>query len=354
MKKILLFLSLLISITLFATEPEGYYSSAENKANNTLRLALQSIIKNHTVISYNNLYNVYLSSDIDSAGYIWDIYSTCQFIPGTDENHSGAASSVCESYNREHTVPKSWFNEQSPMVSDAFHIYPTDTKVNSQRGNYPYGECSNGISLGGHALGKLGTSTFSGYTGTVFEPVDQYKGDLARTYFYMATCYAGKTLNIGNGSVVFTSDANLTNYADSLFMKWTREDAVSQKEITRNDSIYKVQGNRNPFIDHPELAEYIWGNKKGQVWHESSTGITPVYTVTVSVYPIPASTYITISSTATDKINYQIYSIQGVLLEQGTTPTRQQVDISSLTDGIYLLKTTVNDQTSIHKIVVNR
>lgn len=102
----------------------------------------------------------------------------------------GQYSTLGDCYNREHSFPKSWFNDDSPMVSDAFHIYPTDGKVNSQRNNYPYGECANGTTLSPNgkvkALGKLGTSTFPGYSGTVFEPDDEYKGDFARSYFYMA------------------------------------------------------------------------------------------------------------------------------------------------------------------------
>ena len=85
------------------------------------------------------------------------------------------------------------------MVSDAFHVYPTDGKVNGQRSNFPFGECSGGTTLSG-GKGRLGNSTFSGYSGTVFEPADEYKGDFARTYFYFATRYQDKMTSIGSES----------------------------------------------------------------------------------------------------------------------------------------------------------
>jgi ATP-dependent DNA helicase RecQ len=115
-----------------------------------------------------------------------------------NQKKCGNYSTVCDCYNKEHSVPQSWFSSKSPMVSDAFHVYPTDGKVNGQRSNYPFGECTGGKTLTADALGRLGTSTFSGFSGTVFEPVDDYKGDFARTYFYMATRYANQCESWGN------------------------------------------------------------------------------------------------------------------------------------------------------------
>lgn len=152
------------------------------------------------------------------------------------------------------------------MVSDAFHIYPTDGKVNGQRSSFPYGECASGTTLpscnGVDALGKLGKSTFPGYSGTVFEPVDEYKGDFARTYFYMAACYNDKIASWSSPMLAGNSYPCYTTWAVNLLLKWNEQDPVSQKEIDRNNAVYKHQNNRNPFIDHPELAEYIWGDKQ--------------------------------------------------------------------------------------------
>ncbi|HRS68145.1 MAG TPA: endonuclease [Paludibacteraceae bacterium] len=267
MKKMILgLIVLVVSVTLFAAPPASYYTNANGKTSDALRVALQDIIKGHTVVSYDNLYKLYVASDSHPDGSMWDMYSTCTWTHG--EKKCGSYQNVCDCYNREHSVPQSWFSSKSPMVSDAFHVYPTDGKVNGQRSNYQFGECSGGKTLTAEALGRLGTSTFSGYSGTVFEPADEYKGDFARTYFYMATRYANQCESWGNH--FSTANNGLTAYSVDLFLKWHRQDPVSEKERVRNDAIYGInnttgykQGNRNPFIDYPCLAEYIWGNKKG-------------------------------------------------------------------------------------------
>jgi endonuclease I len=267
MKKMILgFIVLVVSVTLFAAPPASYYTNANGKTSDALRVALQDIIKGHTVVSYDNLNMLYIASDSHPDGSLWDMYSTCSW--QHNQKKCGNYSTVCDCYNKEHSVPQSWFSSKSPMVSDAFHVYPTDGKVNGQRSNYPFGECTGGKTLTADALGRLGTSTFSGFSGTVFEPVDDYKGDFARTYFYMATRYANQCESWGNH--FSTANNGLTAYSVDLFLKWHRQDPVSEKERVRNDAIYGInnttgykQGNRNPFIDYPCLAEYIWGNKKG-------------------------------------------------------------------------------------------
>ena len=257
---------LVVSVTLFAAPPASYYTNANGKTSDALRLALQDIIDGHTVVSYDNLNMLYIASDSHPDGSLWDMYSTCSW--QHNQKKCGNYSTVCDCYNKEHSIPQSWFSSKSPMVSDAFHVYPTDGKVNGQRSNYPFGECTGGKTLTADALGRLGTSTFSGFSGTVFEPVDDYKGDFARTYFYMATRYANQCESWGNH--FSTANNGLTAYSVELFLKWHRQDPVSEKERVRNDAIYGInnttgykQNNRNPFIDYPCLAEYIWGNKKG-------------------------------------------------------------------------------------------
>lgn len=159
------------------------------------------------------------------------------------------------------------------MVSDAFHIYPTDGKVNGQRSNFPYGECANGTTLpscnGVDALGKLGKSTFPGYSGTVFEPVDEYKGDFARSYFYMAACYNDKIASWSSPMLAGNSYPCYTTWAVNLLLKWNEQDPVSQKEIDRNNAVYKHQNNRNPFIDHPEPRGVYLGR---QAEHRMDSG----------------------------------------------------------------------------------
>lgn len=266
---ITLFLSLVLfaNLTIFAAIPSGYYIAADNKKSTALLAALHGCIDGHTTLSYSSLENYYDDTDLTADGYIWDMYSTCKF---TINDDGGSQSRICDVWNKEHSVPQSWFGEASPMKSDLFHVYPTDARVNNFRSNYPYGETSNRSYIDGDpkALGYLGSSNFSGYSGKVFEPVDQYKGDFARTYFYMVARYLDKSFNKSeNGKVVFTysnGTTGLTTYAVNLFLKWHRQDPVSQKEIDRNNAVYKHQKNRNPFIDYPYLAEYIWGEKKNE------------------------------------------------------------------------------------------
>ncbi|MBO7408596.1 MAG: endonuclease [Paludibacteraceae bacterium] len=254
----------------FAAIPENYYASIAGKNGANLLSTLHSIIDNHTVIPYSSLedyyphidffYNAELEQDT-----LWDIYSTCTF---TMDHANRQQSDFCHGWNKEHTVCQSWFGN-GDMVSDLFQVLPTDARVNNLRSNWPYGETdtrNDKVTKGVKALGHLGGSSFPGYTniGTVYEPDDQYKGDIARIYFYMVARYLDEYLNASNGSTMFTYVQNttgLTDYSVALLMKWHRQDPVSQKEINRNDSVYQFQFNRNPFVDYPYLAEYIWGEK---------------------------------------------------------------------------------------------
>lgn len=261
-----------------AAVPAGYYDKCEGKSGKELLQALYSTISDHTNVGYDGLWNVYKKSDVRPDGTLWDIYTTKAW--QSNFTKCGNYSVVGDCVNREHSLPQSWWGGgKATQYSDAFHLYPTDGKVNGQRSNFPYGECANGTRLPSNgsvqALGKLGNCTFSGYSGTVFEPDDQYKGDLARSYFYMAACYNGIVSNwrSGNGDKVFAGNNYpvFTDWTLRLLLKWSRQDAVSEKETNRNEAIYTFQRNRNPFIDHPEMVEHIWGDKKTQPWYSNAT-----------------------------------------------------------------------------------
>lgn len=251
-----------------ASAPAEYYKSCEGKTGQQLLSALYAVIGSHTTVSYDGLWEVYKTSDVRDNGTVWDMYSTKEWVVG--QQKCGNYKVVGDCINREHSFPKSWFNDAKPMYSDAFHLYPTDGKVNGQRSNYPYGECSGGTTLPGSgtvkALGRLGKSTFPGYSGTVFEPVDEYKGDFARSYFYMATCYYDKIGGWNSDMLAHNNYPAFSSWALELLLKWHRQDPVSKKETDRNDAVYAYQHNRNPYIDHPELVEYVWGSKTGSPW----------------------------------------------------------------------------------------
>ncbi len=275
-------LSLTVAGQASAEAPAGYYSTCEGKKGAALLSALCDKIGSHTDVGYDGLWNVYKTSDVRANGKVWDMYSTKEWTVG--QEHCGNYSYVGDCINREHSMPKSWFSEGSPMKSDAFHVYPTDGKVNGQRSNYPYGECSGGTTLPSHgsvrALGRLGTSTFPGYTGKVFEPDDEYKGDFARTYFYMAACYNTKIKGWSSDMLAGNSYPAFKQWAIDLLLKWHRQDPVSPKETARNEAVYAHQHNRNPFIDYPDMVEHIWGDDTSTGW--SSTG-TPRATIATPV-----------------------------------------------------------------------
>ena len=253
-----------------AAIPENYYSSVDGKKNaDAILTTLCAIIDDHNVIAYSGLEPYYAQTDFYN-DTLWDMYSTCTFYM----SHANVPqSAVCDGWNKEHVCCQSWLGS-GPMVSDLFNVYPTDARINNLRSNYPYGvvATNNGFSKDPdhHGLGKLGTSTTSGI-GVCYEPDDQYKGDFARTFFYMVARYRNNVLNSGNGAKMFTSNpTNFTAYSLSFLLDWHRQDPVSQKEIDRNQAVYGIQHNRNPFIDYPELVEYIWGNKIGQTIDLSS------------------------------------------------------------------------------------
>lgn len=161
-------------------------------------------------------------------------------------------------YNREHTLPRSWFKGSRLLESDLYHVYPTDGYVNNRRSNFPFGEV--GISIWESTNGsKVGQNTFGNYTKTVFEPIDEYKGDIARTYFYMVTAYEDIVPLWRSDQLSESSYPGLSEWSLQLLLKWHRQDPVSLKEVRRNEEVSKIQGNRNPFIDYPQLVEYVWG-----------------------------------------------------------------------------------------------
>ena len=311
MKKLYSFFLLLVITASFAQIPSGYYNTATGTGY-TLKTQLYNIIKGHTDKGYAGLYTTYQTSDVDNFyendGTVLDMYS--ENPSGTDPyNYSTGTTQRCGSYsvegdcyNREHIIPQSVFNEQSPMVSDAHFITPTDGKVNGIRSNYPHGTVASATYTAQNG-GKLGSSSVSGYSGTVFEPVNDFKGDIARMYFYFATRYentvAGYSYPMfdGSGNKVFT-----TAFLNVL-LAWNTQDPVSAREIARNNAIYVRQNNRNPYIDHPEYVNQIWG---GTPSGDTQAPTTPTSLASTS----KTATSITVAWTgSTDNIGVTGYDV---------------------------------------------
>ena len=273
------------SVTPAASLPT-YYAEIDGKSGKSLFDAVHVVAKvGYSSLGYKGLWTAYKTTDVRENGMIWDMYSDCSWTAGSDQ--CGGYKKECDCYNREHSIPKSWFGgSESGPGCDIFQVVPTDGYVNNKRSNDAFGEVSSAsYSYDGAKLGSAksititGGNTIAGNTGatisasgTVFEPRDEYKGDFARGYFGTMIKWANgdyQAFTSGDGSKIFSSNYStgafgLTKYGVALLMKWHRQDPVSKKEVDRNNGIQQTQGNRNPFIDYPYLAEYIWGEKAGE------------------------------------------------------------------------------------------
>ena len=259
MRYLSLLATLLVSAAI-AQPPAGYYDSAAGLTGEPLREALRDIIGPHTVIQYSQLWSAFTTTDRKPNNTVWDIYSDVpdgtppySFAFATDQ--CGTYDSEADCFNREHTFPVSWFNDVPPMNSDLFHIYPTDGWVNQQRGSWPYGEVSSAAYTSQNGSMR-GDCDWPGCSGTVFEPIDAYKGDLARGYFYMLTRYMNES---GSWPAPILLNGEFVGWTESLLLAWHTQDPVSQKEQDRNNAVYQLQGNRNPYIDNPTWVYSIWG-----------------------------------------------------------------------------------------------
>ena len=253
-------------IQIYAQIPSGYYNTVNGKKGSELQVALNQIVNNHRSVTYTEVWNYYQYTDLKPNGKIWDIYSdnpqgtpAYEFQFRTNQcTNIGSSEGVC--YTREHSFCQSWFGGgQAAPYTDIFHLYPVDGWINTLRNNNPYGivvtptrTFTNGS--------KMGINTFPGAPSvTCYEPIDDYKGDIARSFFYMATRYMFEDGNFQNPSPM-TFKSQLQPWALNMLLQWHQLDPVSQKEIDRNNAIFAIQRNRNPFIDHPEWVSKIWGS----------------------------------------------------------------------------------------------
>jgi len=356
MKRTLLtFLLITILVITKAQIPTGYYNAATGQTGAALKTALYNIIKGHTAVSYTpGVWNAFYTTDKKSNGKVWDIYSD---VPGgTPPYEYTLGSSQCgtysvegDCYNREHSFPKSWFGDVAPMNVDIFHLYPTDGKVNGQRSNYPYGTVSS-PSWTSKNGSKLGPCSAPGYTGIVFEPIDEYKGDLARTYFYMVTRYENVVVS-WNSNAEAQSTLNGTAYPCfdtwilNVLLAWNAADPVSDKEIARNNAIYAIQHNRNPYIDHPEYVNSVW---------VLNTSITNEYAkVALQVYPNPVSDICTV--TLPSDFNQQnsaftVYSSTGIPVFAPVTISGDKalLNLENAPSGFYLVRMMNDNYSTIY------
>ncbi|HLN54289.1 MAG TPA: endonuclease [Lentimicrobium sp.] len=326
-----------MNLAVRAQVPAGYYDPAAGLNGVQLQSALHAIIDNHSAQSYSSLWEYFESTDMKPDGSVWDIYSDN---PGgnppylyhfTTADQCGNYSGEGDCFNREHSWPKSWFDDMMPMYTDLFHLYPTDGYVNNRRGNYPYGEVGTATwtSMNGSLVGNC---VYPGYSGTVFEPIDAYKGDLARTYFYMAVRYY--TEDSGWSGSEQTNGSQLKPWAMHMMLDWNEADPVSDKEIDRNNAVYGIQLNRNPFIDHPEYAQAIWDPSTGLADKNVNKNIT--------VYPVPSVEFCIIDHRGYyngEKTTIKLMDVAGRQFKISHTAYGSiiKVDVKSLTPGFYMI-----------------
>ena len=259
--------------------PVGYYDIAQGKADSALKSALHDTIKggerfHYGTAGFNPIEQKYYDgtwsffplTDRHSDGSIWDMYSpTKRYFP-YEMGQSACAMQI------EHCLPKSWWGSEDGCkraYQDLYNLNPSDAAANNNKSNYPPGKVTKGDKFDNGSF-RMDAKKSSQYSWICFEPADAYKGDFARTYFYIATAY--EDIPWVYGTSPFDAKNAITNdsylefqpWLIELLLDWHRQDPVSRKEIERADVISSVQHNRNPYIDYPELVEYIWGDKKGQ------------------------------------------------------------------------------------------
>jgi endonuclease I len=360
MKNNLLLIVFLCSLLGFAQPPAGYYNSATGSGY-TLKTQLFNIINNHNDRGYSGLYTTYLTSDKDfyyeNDGTLLDNYSEnptgpdpYNFTYGTNQDDGTGGNNEGERYNREHLVPQSVFNSATPMFSDAFFVVPSDKKVNAQRGDLPFGKVgsANWTSLNGTKRGNNLNSGYSaGYSDIVFEPIDEFKGDIARNLLYFATRY--EDVVAGFNYVMFNNTSNQV-FAQpflNILLTWNQQDPVSNREIARNNAIYARQGNRNPFIDNWNYVSAIWGQPLASAQFDLNNQIL--------VYPNPSNTHSITIESSKHIMAIDLITINGQLIQHQEKPIiiNSIINFANIPSGFYFLKIKLDSIEITKKISIN-
>jgi endonuclease I len=337
--------------------PPGYYNATTGLTGYPLKTALKTIITNgHTDRGYGNLYTGYMTADADNFydndGSVLDMYSenptgVDNYFYTHNNRKCGNYNSEDDCYNREHLMPQSVFSSASPMKNDIHFVVPSDGYVNGQRSNLPFGEVTSTTWTSQNGS-KKGPCSFPGYSNLVFEPIDEFKGDIARCMLYFATRYESQVSSWSWGPLNGTSTQVYDQWFVNLLVKWHLQDTVNQREIVRNNASYTYQGNRNPYIDHPEWVTQIWTStltnisiKEERLFH-------------LSIFPNPTVNH---SASITndfpiDKVS--IYTILGKEISEYTLQKKSSnsIEISGLPAGVLLLKVASKESTAVKKLVV--
>lgn len=360
MKKYLTIIILFVALQCLSQIPAGYYNSATGTGY-TLKTQLYNIIKVSTDRGYAGLYTTYLTSDKDffyeNNGTLLDNYTEnptgpeCEFTYGVGQDDGTLGNNECERYNREHLIPQSVFNAALPMFSDAHFVVPADKYVNAIRGDLPFGKVNNANWTGSNGTKRgsnLNSGYSAGYTGTVFEPIDEFKGDIARCLLYFATRYedfvASYSYEMFNG----TSDQVFAQPFLNILLTWNALDPVSPREIARNNAIgtNARQRNRNPFIDNNNYVTSIWGSPLGisqfELLEKAQIFPNPTSSNSVQIY----------SSVPLDTITVVNLNGQIVQVISNPIPEQNNYTLNQLTKGFYLVKLSSEGNFASKKLIV--
>ena len=266
----MLIIAILSSIAASAQIPNGYYDALKGKKGAELKTAVHNIIKNAKVLDYGSgkgstWWGFYTTDNAD--GYVIDRYSP-------EKRQFGGQGQAVSGMNIEHSFPKSWWGgTKTQAYKDLFNLMPSDSKANSTKSNYGMGVVTKDSYDNGVIKVGSGSNGFK-----LWQPYPEWEGDFARGYMYMATCYQNYSWE-GEGlkSLVQGDYPTLKKWASDLYIQWAKEDPVNELEVKRNNAVYAIQGNRNPFIDFPNLMEYIWGDSIDYAFDPATTVTSEKY-----------------------------------------------------------------------------
>lgn len=256
------------AIPSLAQIPDGYYNSLKGKKGAELKTAIYHLIKDAKVLNYGsgrgNTWWGFWDTDRDERGYFIDRYSAeNEWEKSTSQGAAGAGMNI------EHSFPKSWWGGASCQAyKDLYNLMPCKSKINSTKSNYPMGTVVSGDK--GNGWTKVG----KGDDGKLYwEPASPWKGDFARGYMYMATTYQNYNWTGTQALQILQQGTypTLKPWAYKLFIQWAKGDKPDALEIKRNEDVYKIQGNRNPYVDFPNLMEYVWGDSIDYAFNPETT-----------------------------------------------------------------------------------
>lgn len=336
--------------------PSGYYNGTQGLTGSALQSALHTKIDNHTELSYGDLWDAYKTTDkkpgSGTPGKLWTIYSDkpgqaspYEFTLGTDQCGSANQNNEGFCYNREHTWPQSKFGgSSSAAYTDLWVVYPADYYVNAQRGDHPYGKVASPTKtfLNG---GRLGPQTaINAPSSTAYEPIDSFKGDIARTYFYIATRYLGEDASWSDWEMA--TNAVLKPWAVQMLLQWHQLDPVSDKEKLRNNAAYLEQGNRNPFIDSPRFAECIYTPNC------SGLSVEEQVVAAFSIAPNPASGVMQVTFLATGGM-LELIDVQGqVWLRREVDEEVELLNVERMPRGLYVVRVQMQSGIVVRQIIL--